>query len=184
MFNSKVSIILPNYNSQETLKDTIKSVIEQTYENWEIIIVDDCSNTETKNILSEHEKDKRFIIKYLNKNKGAAFCRNLALRNCVGEYIAFLDSDDIWSKEKLEKQINFMNENSYSFTYTYYSTFKSQNNKKITNMIKPPSSFNFDSFTKNTSIATSTMIIKKKLQKNLNLPIQKFVKIITTSVCF
>jgi len=165
MFNPKISIILPNYNSQKTLKDTVKSVIEQTYQNWEIIIIDDSSNTETKNILSEYEKDKRFIIKYLNKNKGTAFCRNLALRSCVGEYVAFLDSDDIWSKEKLEKQINFMNENNYSFTYTYYSTFKSQNNKKIINIIKPPSSFNFDSFTKDTSISTSTMIVKKHFAK-------------------
>jgi len=165
MFNPKISIILPNYNSQKTLKDTVKSVIEQTYQNWEIIIIDDSSNTETKNILSEYEKDKRFIIKYLNKNKGTAFCRNLALRNCVGEYVAFLDSDDIWSKEKLSTQISFMARELVNFSYGSYWTFKDSIDNTL-GQFEPKDSISFYDLIKSCDIGCSTVVIDRDYYKD------------------
>lgn len=115
-----VSIIMPSYNTAKHISDSISSVINQTYKNWELIIVDDCSNDNTDEIVSEFLKDKR--IKYFKneKNSGAAISRNKALREAKGRWIAFLDSDDLWVPEKLEKQIGFMEENNYSFSYSYY----------------------------------------------------------------
>lgn len=117
--NDLVSIIMPSYNTAEYIKDSIQSVINQTYKNWELIIVDDCSTDCTDEIVNSI-KDSR--IKYFKneKNFGAAISRNRALKEAKGKWIAFLDSDDLWNKEKLEIQISFMVENDYKFTYTDY----------------------------------------------------------------
>ena len=115
-----VSIIMPSFNTGKYIVETIESVLEQTYKNWELIIVDDCSSDETDEIVSHFLADKR--IRYLKneKNKGAAFSRNKALREANGKWIAFLDSDDVWMPEKLEKQLLFMKKRGYFFSYTNY----------------------------------------------------------------
>lgn len=118
--NDLVSIIMPSYNTAGYISETIESVIKQTYANWELIIVDDCSTDNTDEVVKPFLTDKR--IKYLKneKNSGAAVSRNYALREAKGKWIAFLDSDDLWLPEKLEKQIAFMEKNGYKFTYTDY----------------------------------------------------------------
>ena len=118
--NSLVSIIMPSYNTSQYISESINSVRAQTYENWELIIVDDLSTDNTYEVVALHFSDKR--IKYLKneKNSGAAVSRNRALREAKGRWIAFLDSDDLWSPEKLEKQIRFMEDNHYYFSYTNY----------------------------------------------------------------
>ena len=160
-----VDIILPNYNSSDTISSTLKSVLEQTYKNWRLIIVDDCSDTMTKNILSKYNKIKKIKVYYLQKNKGAAYCRNFAIKKSKADYLAFIDSDDLWKKNKLKIQINFMKKNNYFFTYTHYKTFKI--NTSLKKKVITPDNFDFKSFIKNTSIATSTMIIKRVLAKNI-----------------
>ena len=119
MSNDLVSIIMPSYNTGGYIKNSIESVLAQTYENWELIIVDDCSTDDTDSIVGQFS-DKR--IRYLKneKNSGAAISRNYALREAKGRWIAFLDSDDLWLPEKLEKQIAFMKNNDYHFSYTRY----------------------------------------------------------------
>lgn len=114
-----VSIIMPSWNTDRFIAETIQSVIDQTYTNWELIIVDDCSSDNTNQIVASFEDER---IKYLHneKNLGAALTRNKALREAKGEWIAFLDSDDLWMPEKLEHQIDFMNENGYSLSFTEY----------------------------------------------------------------
>ena len=119
----KVDIILPNYNSSEFIKETIKSVLSQTFKNWRLIIVDDCSDKKTKDILKKFSKNKKIKIFWLKKNKGAGFCRNYAIKKSKSPYLAFIDSDDLWKKDKLETQIRFMETNNYFFTYTSYQTF-------------------------------------------------------------
>ena len=103
-----VSIIMPSYNTAKYIEESIKSVLAQTYMNWELLIVDDCSTDNTDEIVQPFLSDKR--VKYLKneKNSGAAISRNRALREAKGKWIAFLDSDDLWMPEKLEKQIAFM----------------------------------------------------------------------------
>ena len=124
-----VSIIMPSYNTAKYIADSVNSVIKQTYKNWELIIVDDCSTDHTDEIVNEFLEDKR--IKYLKneKNSGAAISRNRALREAKGRWIAFLDSDDLWVPEKLEKQINFMKENKYSYSYSYYQEIDEEGKK-------------------------------------------------------
>ena len=164
--NAKVEIILPNYNSAPYLEETIKSILSQTYENWNLTIVDGHSNNETQQILRKYVDHKKINIIFLKKNKKAGFCRNLAIRKSKSDYIAFIDSDDIWDKEKLSKQLDFMVKNKHHFTYTNYQPFKSERNIKLLE-IKPPKYFDFKNFTRNTSIATSTMIIKKSAIGNV-----------------
>ena len=115
-----VSIIMPSYNTAQYIEETIESVIEQTYTNWELIIVDDCSTDNTDDIVNSID-DKRIIYLKNEKNSGAAVSRNKALRIAKGKWIAFLDSDDLWHPQKLEKQIKFMKENNYHFSYTEYN---------------------------------------------------------------
>ena len=116
-----VSVIMPSYNCGEFVEQTIRSVQAQTYQNWEIIFIDDCSTDDTINRVTEMRSQDPRIHLYQNiSNMGAAVSRNNALREAKGRWIAFLDSDDLWEPEKLEKQIRFMIENDYAFSYTGY----------------------------------------------------------------
>ena len=121
-----VSIIMPSYNTASYIANSIRSVLGQTYANWELIIVDDCSTDKTDEVVKPFLTDKR--IKYLknDKNSGAAITRNYALRQAKGQWVAFLDSDDLWHPQKLEKQIKFMTENHYNFSYTNYQEIDEQ----------------------------------------------------------
>lgn len=114
-----VSIIMPSWNTAKFIGESIQSVIDQTYKNWELIIVDDCSTDNTDEVVTSYTDNR---IRYFKnkKNSGAALTRNRALREAQGEWIAFLDSDDLWMPEKLEHQIKFMEENNYSLSYTEY----------------------------------------------------------------
>ena len=157
----KVEIVMPNYNSAPYLEETINSIIKQTFKDWKLTIVDANSNIETQKILNKYSTHENINIVWLKKNKRAGFCRNLAIRNSKSDYIAFIDSDDLWEKDKLSKQLNFMLKNKYDFTYTNYQPFISDKKGKNLREIVPEKSFTFEKFIRNTSIATSTMIIKK-----------------------
>ncbi|SFI12644.1 teichuronic acid biosynthesis glycosyltransferase TuaG [Selenomonas ruminantium] len=116
-----VSVITPTYNCAKFIAETIESVQNQSYENWEMIIVDDCSQDDTRTIVRNYlQKDNRIKYYCLEKNSGAAIARTKAMELANGQYIAFLDSDDLWLPDKLEKQINFMEKNKYYFTSTSY----------------------------------------------------------------
>ena len=156
-----VDIVLPNYNSAPYVSETINSVINQTFKNWKLIIVDGNSNIETHKVLEKYSNHPNINIIWLKKNKKAGFCRNLAMRNSKSDYIAFIDSDDIWEKEKLSKQLDFMIKNKYYFTYTNYHSFRSEEKQNNLKEVRPAKYFSFEKFIRNTSIATSTMIIKK-----------------------
>ncbi|WP_290727205.1 glycosyltransferase family 2 protein [Fibrobacter sp. UBA2449] len=124
--SSLVSIIMPSYNTAPYIAESINSVIAQTYADWELIIVDDASTDNTDEVVAScHPReggDLSSRIRYLknDRNRGAAYSRNRALREAKGKWIAFLDSDDLWAPDKLEKQIAFMEKNGYAFSYTRY----------------------------------------------------------------
>jgi len=121
MTKDLVSIIMPSYNCGKYVEETIRSVQAQTYQNWEIIFMDDCSSDDTiRKVDALRIKDKRIRLFQNKFNFGAALSRNNALQEAKGRWIAFLDSDDIWEPTKLEKQIQFMEENNYAFSYTGY----------------------------------------------------------------
>ena len=123
-----VSIIMPSYNTANYIGEAIRSVMDQSYQNWELIIVDDCSTDNTDSVV-ESVRDPR--IKYIKNetNAGAAISRNRALREARGRWIAFLDSDDLWHRQKLEKQIEFMLKKGCHFSYTNYEEIDSDGNK-------------------------------------------------------
>ena len=119
--NGMVSVITPTYNCGRFIGETIESVIAQTYSNWEMIIVDDCSVDNTKTVVKQYQnQDSRIKYYCLEKNSGPAVARTKAMELAEGQYIAFLDSDDLWLKDKLTKQIKFMQDNDYAFTNTSY----------------------------------------------------------------
>ena len=101
------SIIVPMYNVEKYIEECIQSVVNQTYSNWELIIVDDCSTDNTDEVVNQYLTDERIHYIKNDTNSGAAVSRNRALREAKGKWIAFLDSDDLWHPEKLEKQINY-----------------------------------------------------------------------------
>lgn len=119
MVDGLVSIIMPSWNTGQFIAESIQSVINQTYTNWELLIVDDCSTDNTDEVVAAFSDNR--IKYYKNRNNiGAALTRNKALREANGEWIAFLDSDDIWSPDKLKRQIAFMKHHNYAFSYHEY----------------------------------------------------------------
>lgn len=116
-----VSIITPSWNCAKFLGETVQSIQAQTYTNWELLYQDDCSTDDTKErVLRLAAEDARIKYECNLQNSGAAITRNNALRRAQGKWIAFLDSDDLWMPEKLEKQLSFMVEHDYHFSYTEY----------------------------------------------------------------
>ena len=124
-----VSIITPSYNSEQFITETIQSVQNQTYQNWEMIIIDDCSTDQTANsIESFANKDSRIHLFQLKKNSGAGIARELALSKANGDYISFLDADDLWKPSKLEKQLQFLKDNKLHFTFSFYDCIDEEGN--------------------------------------------------------
>jgi teichuronic acid biosynthesis glycosyltransferase TuaG len=165
--NDQVDIIIPVYNSQKFIGKTIKSVFKQTYKNWKLIIVDDASTDNTLKLVEKIskvvKKKRKIIILKNNINRGQAFSRNRGLKQSKSQFVAFLDSDDFWDKNKLKNQIKFMLSNNYDFTYTDYKIIKNNQIKKIT----VPDSYNYKKFIHNSSINTCSMVLKKKIIKNI-----------------
>ena len=159
-----VDIILPNYNKAEFLEEAINSVITQTYKNWHLYIIDDNSSDNSEKIIDKFSNLKNVTIIKLQKNKGPSFCRNYAMRISKSKYISFIDSDDSWLSDKLEKQINFMEKHNLSFTYTDYTPFfENFGKKKIKKRTFLKDHFNYRTFLKNSSINTTTMIIARSI---------------------
>lgn len=163
-----VSIIVPVYDSEKFLTKTIDTVLSQSYNNWELIFVNDCSKDNGNKIIEEHMKnEKRIKLINLEKNSGAAVARNKGIEYSKGRYIAFLDADDLWKKDKLRKQLDFMSNNNYEFTFSDYE-FADENGNKIGKIVSVPKEINYKQALKNTTIFTSTVIFDvEKLGKEL-----------------
>lgn len=168
--DSLVSIIMPNYNSSRFIKKAIDSVVAQTYKNWELIIVDDCSSDNSLEIIKEYNDDRIYVVRNAT-NSGTAVSRNNAIKIAKGRWIAFLDSDDLWKPEKLEKQIFFMESNVYSFSFTDYAVIDKDN--KILTLYKPKKdNYRYKDILKHNSIGCSTVIYDKKQLGEILMPEQ------------
>lgn len=153
-----VSIITPAYNCSKYIRETIEAVLRQTYTQWEMIIVDDCSSddtTEIVNSLAREDARIKFII--LEKNSGAAVARTRAMELAKGQYMAFLDSDDIWYDDKLEKQLAFMKQNNYNITSTSYEKIDEDGNP-LRLVIKSKEKTNYNSLLLNCPVGNSTVM--------------------------
>ena len=164
--NFSIDIIMPSYNKANYLDDSIKSIISQSLKNWKLYIIDDNSTDNSLEIIDKYSELKNINIIRLKKNKGPSFCRNLGMRLSKSKYISFIDSDDTWDTKKLEKQIRFMEDNNFVFTYTDYTPFfEREGIKKIKKSTSLVESFNFETFIRNSSINTTTMIISRSILK-------------------
>lgn len=171
MERNLVSIITPVYNAAPFIEKTIKSVLEQTYANIEHILVDDCSSDSSEEIIKKMIADDD-RIKYikLSENSGAAVARNTGLDKAKGQYIAFIDSDDVWKKEKLERQIAFMQENKYAFTYTNFEMVSEQGDI-LSSSVPLPNKLDYKGLLKNTAIACSTVVIDRFVIGEFRMPL-------------
>lgn len=165
-----VSIITPTYNCADYIERTIESVQKQTYENWEMIIVDDCSTDETKKIVERiSEKDNRVKYYCLEKNSGAAVARTRAMQLASGDYMAFLDSDDIWMPNKLEMQLIFMKNNNYSFTATAYEQIDEDDNL-LGKTINVPKKVDYNRLLLDCPVGNSTVMYSVKNMGKFEVP--------------
>ena len=158
MSKKLVSIITPSYNCEEYIEETIQSVLSQTYSNWEMLIVDDCSTDRSCSIINKYcSLDSRIKLFILNTNSGPAVARNLAITKAKGTFLAFLDSDDIWTINKLKTQLQFMQENHSSFSFTAYQ-YLSKTGKINPHIIHVPSTITYSGLLKETVIACLSVI--------------------------
>lgn len=151
-----VSIITPTYNCAKFIGATIESVQKQTYKNWEMIIVDDASKDNTEEVVKQYKDDRIHYIR-LKENGGAAVARNCAMQNAKGKYMAFLDSDDLWKENKIEKQLEFMKQNNYNITCTSYEQIN-ESGEKLNKEIKPKKKVDYNGILLTCPVGNSTVM--------------------------
>lgn len=163
MSEGLVSIIVPVYNAGKWIEDTILSVKSQTYKNWELLLVDDGSTDSSVEIISEiikeaeNSDDRIRLIDAGEGNYGAAHARNRGVEEAKGRYICYIDADDLWSPDKLEKQLAFMDENEASFSFTGYE-FADESGVGVQKIVRVPKTITYKQALKNTTIFTSTVM--------------------------
>jgi teichuronic acid biosynthesis glycosyltransferase TuaG len=159
-----VSIITPVYNAQSTIKATLDSIVSQSYKDWELILVNDASTDDSKAIAEPYlKKDKRIKWIDMAQNSGAAKARNFAIDHARGQYLAFLDSDDAWDSTKLDKQLKFMRDHAYGFTFTAYKTTRGR-------IIKAPSVLSYNELIINNQIGCLTVIVDRRSTGDFLMP--------------
>lgn len=172
-----VSIIMPAYNSSKTIRDSIQSVCHQTYPNWELLIIDDCSDEDIEIIAHEFE-DQRIRYYRLPTNQGVACARNKGISEAQGQYLAFLDSDDLWHPRKLFNQVSFMQKYHYAFTYTWYRQF-SGNIHHLGNLVKTKTAVDYKELLKGNDIGCLTVMIDCSQVHDIAMPSQRHEDYIT-----
>lgn len=163
MVQGLVSVITPCYNGEHTLREIIDSVIKQTYQNWELLIVDDCSTDSSAKIIKNYaEKDSRIRYFRTDKPSGSpSHPRNIGIENAKGKYIAFLDSDDVWLPDKLEKQIKFIEANNYDLVYSFYEKMN-WDGKRDNRLIQTRKISTYRSLLKSNSIPCLTSLVSRR----------------------
>ena len=165
-----VSVIMPCYNMASYISDSIKSVIVQTYPNWELLIVDDASTDETVSIIKDYsQSDSRIRFAIKTQNSGIADTRNQCIQMAQGQFLAFLDADDIWHPEKLEKQLRFMMEKNVGFTYSTYDWIDEDGNT-LNKFINTIGNLSYETYLQNTIIGCSTVMVNKAITGDVVVP--------------
>lgn len=165
-----VSIITPAYNAERFIEDTILSVINQTYSDWEMIIIDDCSSDKTRQIVEKYSlADTRIVLLINEENLGVSESRNKGIKSAKGRFLAFLDSDDQWVDSKLFVQINYMKNRNIGFTFSSYKIFVNST-ENVINTIQVPKSIKYRALLKNTIIGCLTVVIDRKIIEEVYFP--------------
>ncbi|HCC00880.1 MAG TPA: glycosyl transferase [Ruminococcaceae bacterium] len=168
--NELVSVIMPVYNKERYLEDAVHSVLTQTYPNWELILVDDCSTDRSPLMIEAYrQKDERVRAYCMPQNGGAALARNRALEMAKGRYVAFLDADDLWKPQKLEKQLLKMHQNNWEFTFTAIEMIDAEGElRRSKRQVKDTVNYRF--LLSNTIIACSSVIIDRSIVGDFRMP--------------
>lgn len=168
--NDLVSVIMPTYNAELYIEVSIKSVLEQTYSLWELYIIDDCSEDNTVNIVKKYmSQDQRIHLLKLKKNMGVAHARNEGIKSSRGKYIAFLDSDDIWLPQKLDKQICFMQDHQIGISFTQYRQFYT-NQLSCGRLIDVDEWIDYENLLKGNTIGCLTVMINREYIPDIKMP--------------
>ncbi|MFE4238724.1 glycosyltransferase family 2 protein [Peribacillus butanolivorans] len=168
--NNLVSIITPMFNSEKYIVEAITSVINQSHQNWEMIIIDDCSTDNSKKIVEKYKKeDPRIKLIIQHDNTGVAVARNRGIREAKGKYLAFLDSDDIWPKMKLSKQIEFMEKKNCAFSFTSYEIMN-DSGEMTGKVIKVPEKVNYQELLRGNIIGCLTVLIDLDKVSDVKMP--------------
>jgi teichuronic acid biosynthesis glycosyltransferase TuaG len=166
-----ISIITPAYNAARFIDETVNSVIAQTYQNWEMLIVDDCSKDDTREKLQAlAARDSRVRPIFQERNGGPARARNAALRAAKSPLVAYLDSDDVWLPQKLERQLDFMRRENSSFSYTGFRRM-SLDGQQVGAFKPLTPRLRYSDLLKNTAIMTSTVIIDRAVTGDFEMPV-------------
>jgi len=165
----KVTVITPNYNASGVIAQTLDSLLSQTYTNWEALIVDDCSTDNSVEIIKSYaQKDKRIkLIQCAANNGGPAIPRNMGIAAAQGDYIAFLDSDDLWLPEKLEIQMDFMLSKKALLSSTSYALVDEQG-IDLKKVVRAVPVMNFNTYLRNTSIGFSSAVIRRDILEGIS----------------
>ena len=165
-----VSVIMPCYNMASYISDSIKSVISQTYPQWELLIVDDASTDNTVDIIESYsQSDPRIRCAIKKHNSGIADTRNQCIQMAQGQFLAFLDADDIWHPEKLEKQLRFMIEKNVGFSYSTYDWIDEEG-KTLNKFINTIGNLDYETYLRNTIIGCSTVMVDRKIVGEVVVP--------------
>ena len=165
-----VSVIVPVYNAEDFMIETLESILSQTYKDIEIICIDDMSKDSSRKIIKEYaDKYENVIPLLLTENGGVANARNRGIEKARGRYIAFLDSDDVWEKDKIEKQIKFMQDNKYSFTFTGYR-FMDSESRLLNTVVKAKKELSYNDLLKHNAISCLTVVIDRYDIDEIHMP--------------
>ncbi|EJQ43719.1 hypothetical protein IEQ_05047 [Bacillus cereus BAG6X1-2] len=168
--NELVSVIMPCYNPTSHIKEAIESVLLQTYSNFELLIIDDGSTESVQEFIKDYLIDKRVSYIKQSKNQGVAIARNAGLKKSKGRYIAFLDSDDLWFPEKIERQLELMKTHQAALVYSAYQVIRNESDN-VVNVISVPETINYSNLLKNTIIGCLTVIIDRKKTGDFKMPV-------------
>ena len=165
-----VSVIMPCYNMERFITETIASVQRQTYSQWELFIVDDASDDQTAEIVQKHcQQDQRINLLVKHLHSGIADTRNQCLKMAKGRYLAFLDADDLWHPEKLEQQLQFMTSRNIGFCYSSYDCVDEEG-KDLGKLVKAAGNLDYEAYLRNTIIGCSTVMIDKSIVGEVIVP--------------
>lgn len=174
MEQDKISIVVPVYRAEKYIEETMDCVRAQTYRDWELLLVEDCGPDRSRQVIEEYIQrtgDDRIRLLTQPVNLGAAKARNLGVNEAKGRYLAYLDADDLWEPDKLEKELAFMKEKQAAFVFTGYE-FADENGKGTGKVVRVPATINYKEALKNTTIFTSTVMFDmgKLSKEQLQMP--------------
>lgn len=168
-----ISIVVPVYNAEKFLDETVKTVQNQTYQSWELLLIDDCSTDTSLTIAQDYaKKDARVRSICQETNQGAANARNRGIKEARGRYLCFLDADDLWEPEKLTQELAFMEQKNACFVFTGYE-FADEDGVGLGKVVRVPQQITYEQALKNTTIFTSTVMLDRKLvnDEDIYMPI-------------